>query len=141
MVVALHLDDLSMSAQQSAAQTHPDNLMWRIAAGALIPAFATIIFNGLAFIIENFHAPTTPPVQQSVFDFSAGCAFSLVGLGVAIRDRAMAAKIFVVFVILLLTILGSQVGVVMLEFGKSYVIWTDNTISLFVLSWAIYVAE
>jgi hypothetical protein len=130
-----------MTPPPSPETGQPYPVMWKIAAGALIPALATIIFNAINFVFENLHKGAVPPVQESVYDFSAGCAFSLIGVCVAIKDRTTANKIFIVFSALLLIILGCQVAVVVWGMKKLVMIWIANIVSFVALSWSIYAAE
>jgi hypothetical protein len=115
-------------------------LIWKITAGALIPAIATIIFNTLNFFLENYQRNPIPGLQASVFDFGVGCAFSLVGVCVATRDHALTNTCLIIFVSLLLLILGGGLAVIFLGLSKVAVIWMTNVVCFIALCWAIYKA-
>jgi hypothetical protein len=83
-------------------------IVWKISAGALIPAIATIIFNVLNFFFENYQTKPLPQMQHSVFDVGVGCAFSLVGICVTAKRHSLTNSFLLIFVALLLTILGGQ---------------------------------
>jgi len=116
-------------------------LIWRVTAGALIPSFATIVFNILNFFFENYHISPMPQLQSSVFDIGVGCAFSLVGVCVASRDRAFTNNFLIIFVLLLLFILASQLAVLFLQWSKLWTVLVTNVVCLAALSWAIIEAE
>jgi hypothetical protein len=123
------------------ARTTIAPLVWKISAGALIPSFATIIFNILNFFFENYQISPMPHLQHSVFDIGVGCAFALVGVCVATKDHALTNTFLIVFVFLLLIILGGQVLVVLLQWSKLVVVWVTNAICFVALSWAIIEAD
>jgi hypothetical protein len=113
----------------------------KISAGALIPCFATVIFNALNFFFENYKNNPLPPVQDSIFEVGIGCAFSLVGVCVGAKSHAFASTFLLIFVLLLLLILGGQTAVVLWGWNKIGVMWTTNAVCFVALTWAIIEAE
>jgi hypothetical protein len=113
------------------------NIFLKVTAGALIPALATVIFNTLNFIFENFNKTQIPPITESVFEFGVGCAFSLVGICVASKDQALTNKFLIFFVLLLLFLLGGQMLILLLGWNKLFIIWVGNLVSLILLAYAI----
>jgi hypothetical protein len=131
-----------MSTQATTGATKPfGQLIWKISAGALIPSLATVIFNALNFFFENYSKNPMPNLTVSVYDVGVGCAFSLVGVCVGSKDHAFTTAFLVIFVLLLLLILGSEVLVVFQHFSKFWMIWTTNAISFIALTYAIIEAE
>jgi hypothetical protein len=116
-------------------------VVWRVSAGALIPSFATIIFNMLNFFFEHFKTDPFPPLQDSVYDIGTGCAFSLVGICVASKDPRNTNNFLLIFTALLLIILGGELLVVIQSWNKFWVIWITNLISLVALAWALIKVE
>jgi hypothetical protein len=127
---------MSTGATSQAPQLFPD-VVSKIAAGALIPSVATVIFNMLNFFFENFQKSPMPLPGCSVFDIGVGCAFSLVGICVATKEHSVSSALFILFVLLLFMLLGGDLVVVFLQWNRTYVIWITNFLSLFILSWAI----
>ncbi len=113
----------------------------KVAAGALIPAFATIIFNVLNFFFENYQTRPLPQLPHSVFDIGVGCAFSLVGICVAAKEHSLTNSFLIIFVGLLLMILAGQLLNLFLGWDKSYIVWVTNITALLTLSWAISEVE
>jgi hypothetical protein len=111
--------------------------IWKLTAGAFIPAAATIIFNILNFFFENYRSNPLPKMPESVFDVGVGCAFSLVGVCVTAKEHALSKTFLLIFVGLLLLILGGQVLVVFGHWEKFYIVWFTNLICFITLSWAI----
>jgi len=111
-------------------------LVWKISAGALIPSFATIVFNLLHHIVEYAGRPMPPP-PYSVYDIGVGCAFSLVGICVASKDHRKSNNFLIVFVFLLLLILASYLPVAFLEWSSLGLMMLTNIICFVALSWAI----
>ncbi|MCK1580677.1 hypothetical protein IVB03_14065 [Bradyrhizobium sp. 168] len=116
-------------------------MIWKISAGALIPAIATIIFNILNFFFENYTTAPLPKLPESIFDVGVGCAFSLVGVCVASKQHVLTNTFLLVFVFLLLLILGGQVLVIFLHWEKFVIVWLTNLFCFIALSWAIIEAD
>ena len=110
----------------------------KITVGAFIPCFAAVVFNALNFIIENKGTKPLPPLSESIFDFSSGCAFAIVGIAVTCRKTDKVAKMFVVFCLLLLMILTTDIILpAILNWNKFWLIWLTNVVSFAALAWAI----
>jgi hypothetical protein len=116
-------------------------IIWKIAAGALIPSFATIIFNYLDFFFDNYMFSPMPVTPASVFDIGVGCAFSLVGVCIGSKDHALTNSFLIIFVFLLLLILGGGLIVVLGHWNKLLMVWIVNVICFVALTWAIVEAE
>lgn len=116
-------------------------IVWKVAAGALIPAFATIIFNVLNFFFENYQTRPLPQMPHSVSDVGVGCAFSLVGICVTAKEHSLTNSFLIIFVGLLLMILAGQLVSLIWGWDKLYIVWVTNIIALLTLSWAIVEAE
>jgi hypothetical protein len=85
-----------------------DSIWVRIAAGAFIPSLATIIFNLLNFFFENYQTRPMPAASASILDIASGCIFSIVGISVAVKDRAMESKLMVLTILLILVLLAGD---------------------------------
>jgi len=85
-----------------------DSIWVKLAAGAFIPSLATIIFNCFNFFFENYQTRPMPPVSASNFDIASGCIFSIVGISVAVKDRAMESKLMVLTIFLILVLLAGD---------------------------------
>jgi hypothetical protein len=83
--------------------------MWvKLGAGAFIPSLATFIFNFLNFFFENYQTRPMPTVSASMFDIASGCIFSIVGISVAVKDRAMESRLMVLTLLLILVLLAGD---------------------------------
>jgi hypothetical protein len=49
-----------------------------------------------------------PTAGASMFDIASGCIFSIVGISVAVKDRAMESKLMVLTILLILVLLAGD---------------------------------
>jgi hypothetical protein len=111
-------------------------LVLKIAAGAAIPAIATLIFNLLNFFVDNYRDPNPPKVAESTFDFAVGCAFAILGICFG-ADKETTLKLVVLLVSLILATLAGDVLYLMLHWNRLGLIIAVNALSLLGLAWAI----
>jgi hypothetical protein len=116
-------------------------LVSKVFGAVLIPSVATIIFNLLNFFFENYQKTPLPPLTDSVYDISVGCAFSLIGIAVTVRDSDLTRQFIMLFVVLLFLIPGGLIIPVFAHWSRFYTVWSINLMSLFVLSWAITTSD
>ena len=118
------------------------NVVWKIAAGALIPSAAAIIFNLLNFAFENRDKNPFPLPGVSNFDIAAGLAFSLLGMCVAMSDPAKINKLFMLFASLIIIIIAGDMLLPLFfpAVSKIYFVSVVNICALFALCWVINVA-
>jgi hypothetical protein len=128
-----------LRAQQARAQAA--SLLLRLCAGALIPSFATIIFNILNFIFENYQKTPPQTMQDSVYEVGVGCAFSMIGVCVGSKSFQFINKFLVVFVFLLLFLLMGQLSALIWGWPRMLIMWSTNLVALAALIWAIVEAE
>ncbi len=115
-----------------------DNLLVKLGAGAVIPSAATIIFNLLNFFFENHQTHPLPTASASTYDIASGCIFSLVGISVAVKDRAMESKLLVLSMLLILLWLGGDFLVpAFLSVDQLYMVPVVDAIAFGALCWAI----
>ena len=117
------------------------SLVSKVFGAVLIPSVATIIFNLLNFFFENYQTNPLPPLNASVYDISVGCAFSLIGIAVTVKDRDLTQQFIILFVVLLFLVLGGLIIPVFVHWSRLYTVWCINILSLFVLSWAIMASD
>src|SRR3982750_1229231 len=77
----------------------------KVTAGALIPSLAAIVFNILHYILDNNGKDPPPHMQETVWDISVACAFTIIGIAVSQKDPQDVIKLFVVFALLVLFII------------------------------------
>jgi hypothetical protein len=114
----------------------------RIVAGGLIPSFAIIIFNTLNHVFDHLGQTPMPPLPESAYDISVGCAFTIFGLCVSAKDHRKANTIIVMFVLLLLSIMLVEMIMPTFEFiSKMHGIEITNFVAFWVLCYAIAKVE
>jgi hypothetical protein len=130
-----------VDARGSAAAPSVVSISSKLFGAVFIPSIATIIFNLLNFFFEHYETKPLPPLTESVYDVSVGCAFSLIGIAVTARDRDVTRKLVISFVVLLFLILSGFLLPVFLHWPKLYTVWLINIISICVLAWAILISD
>src|ERR1700733_1045435 len=81
------------------------DMFFKIAAGALIPSFASVLFNYIFFFMDHFHETPMPSPDMLAWDVSIGCIFAVVGVAITAQVDATARHLFVLFAALVLCIL------------------------------------
>ncbi len=115
-----------------------DSLPVRLVAGAIIPSVATIVFNLFNFFFDNYQARPFPVASASTYDIAPGCVFSMIGICVAIKDRAMESKLMVTSILLILFLLAGDFLVPpFLLIDRGYMIGIVDMVAFSVLCWAI----
>jgi hypothetical protein len=106
-----------------------------LAAGLLIPSFASIIFNALNHLVEKGR---DAPIPITTYDISLGCVFTIVGVAVSARDGEKAKVLFVAFTILLLVLIATNIILVnVLPEFRWIMIGVGDFLALAVVAWAI----
>lgn len=85
-----------------------DSVFVKILAGALIPSFATMVFNLLSFFFERHTERQLPEIAPSTWDIASGCVFSIIGICVTAADQKTVSQLLVTGVILILVILAGD---------------------------------
>ena len=111
-------------------------LFLKIAAGAAIPAIATLIFNLLNFLVDNYRNPNPPEVSSSTYDVAVGCAFAILGICFG-ADKDTNLKLIVLLVTLILAVLAGDVVYLALHWNRLGLIMVINFFSFLGLAWAI----
>lgn len=131
-----------MSGQ--AATTTSGNMRFaiRIAGGALIPSFATIIFNSLNYIFDNYRKATPSEMSPATFDIAVGCAFAIFGICITSQNHVVVNKLQILLMVLIFLIIGGEM-LIPAFFGVSKIAMiTIVDIAAFVgLCWAIAVGD
>jgi hypothetical protein len=119
-----------------------DSLVLKITAGAFIPSAATIIFNLLNFAFENYDKHPRPKPSESAFDIAAGCAFSLIGICVTVKNSSVSNRLLVIFACLILFLIaGDMLAPMFLDLNRLLMVVIVNTVSFAALAYAISSAE
>ena len=119
------------------------NSFLKITAGALIPAFATIVFNFLNVIAESVEkGGPLPEVGASIFDVAVGCIFAIIGICVTCSNQSKILRMVVVCVgLILVTLFADMVLPVFYHFNKYNMVIVADFFALLALSWSIWIAE
>ncbi len=109
----------------------------KMTAGALIPSFATIVFNLLNFLFENYSRKPLPGIDPTAYDVAAGCVFSIIGICVTAKDRAVSSRLAVTCVILILVVLLGDMLPTLLQLNKLLMVVVVDVVALSALCWSI----
>ena len=109
----------------------------KIMGGAAIPSAATIVFNLLNFLFDNFGKTPLPSVSESTFDIAVGCSFAIVGICITTADRETMLKLVFLLVALIFLVLGEHLVDVFLRWNRIVLTMGVNIIAFIGLSWAI----
>jgi hypothetical protein len=116
----------------------PMPIFLKIIAGALIPAAATIIFNLLNFLFENYSVKQIPSINVSNFDVAVGCTFSIIGICVAAKEHETSNRLLIIFTALILILIAGELLMpIFLHIDKLYAICAVDLLALFALAWSI----
>ncbi len=109
----------------------------KITAGALIPSFATIVFNLLNFILENYSKRPLPGIDPADYDIAAGCVFSIIGICVTAKEHAISSRLAVTCVFLILFVLFGDILPTLLQVSKFLMVVIVDGVALAALCWSI----
>ncbi len=82
-----------------------------------------------------------PTASASMFDIASGCIFSIVGISVAVKDRAMESKLMVLTMLLILVLLAGDFLVpAFLSVDRLYMVLAVDAVAFVALCLAIWKA-
>ena len=106
-------------------------------AGLLIPAFGSIIFNALNYMLQSVHGPSFPP---EVFDIALGCSFTVVGVAVAEKNANRSQKLFLAFIALILVLILTNIILAhtLPEHYRIWLVFIGNVLAISIVTRAIW---
>jgi hypothetical protein len=124
------------------AQSMDSKLLKRaenLAAGLLIPSFASMIFNALNHLVEK---GKDVPIPLTTYDISLGCVFTIVGVAVSTQEGDKAKLLFLAFIVLLLVLITTNIILVNVLGPRFHwiMIGVGDFLALAVVAWAIWEA-
>ena len=117
------------------------DLIFKIGFLALIPSAGSVVFNALNHIFNHL-GEKRPPLDESAFDISVGCAFTIVGMCITAKQHNTGNTLLFLFVAILLIIIGGELIVpVYFDVSKFTAVAVVNCISFFSLCYSIMLTE
>jgi hypothetical protein len=121
--------------------TNDVKLGMKIAGGALMPSVATILFNLLNFVFDNYEISPKPTPSESTFDIAVGCALAILGICLTAPTQDTSNRLILLLIAILLLIIGAELlAPVFLHWSKMLMVGLVDLVAFFSVAWAIWIA-